>query len=658
MPTPQDSPLVGLDQGGISSAAPSAKQSGVTSADATAVKNQGDGALSGPVRPRRGAPSQLAPWPRARYPDIEPTVVLNTNYTCDLRCRYCFAHPRPDDYARAPMTLEVAERAVEFLLTRLAADAPVALVRSGLVGEPVLAPEFLDSLGAYIRARAAHYGKRVEWHCGATMSFSTAPPSDRLRQLAWMAVSLDGPRDIHDRMRPFADGRGSYDGIIGALRAIAESEVSPFGPSFAASATLTSEAPDVTRVFLHLYELGFNTIAINPVRLPPGQVGAVDSHTVAAVKAEYSRFVSFLLAQQPDQLLSYLRHIIHPWDFFGRFLLRALFPGQLPYTCEAGKWYVAVDPDGSIYPCAAFAGARAYRMGSVFDGIDPEAHRFWAEEMFIENRDSCRACWARYMCGGGCYHQAFLTSGRADRPCPARCDLTKHLMEIALRMVGELKESHPDVLQALPDHRRSAPPSANAVACVRTTDAAVRDHNLANWHSSRPLRLCDPSLVRWKRWRGADDLSAEAHLGWDEACLYIRVEVQDDVFVAPSRRSRFATGDSLEVSLFAVPAPKFRYSFLASRLADGPDLVAYEVGLTDSAVPAGRRTAARVDVVRRGDCTDYRLAIPWSDLDGMNPKREVGISLRVNDDDGATRGWLQWPSDSAFGMVRFLARGA
>jgi len=601
---------------------------------------------------------RLAPWPAARYPDAVPTVVLNTNHTCELRCRYCFAHPSSNDYARRPMAAEVAEKAVELLLSDLGADAPVVVIRSGLLGEPLLGPGFVDSLGAHIRARAQHYGKRVEWHSEATLSLSSPLPSKHLRDVPWLSVSIDGPPDIHDRMRPLADGSGSYGGIISALTAIKESEENPFGPSLGVGATLTSEAPDVTRVFLHLHELGFDTISIIPVRLPPGQVGAIDLRSVDAVKAGYSRFADFLLAQEPDRLLSYLRPIFHPWDFFGKFLLRTLCPGRLPYRCEAGKWYVAVDSDGSIYPCAPFAGARAYRMGSVFEGIDPEAQRFWGEELFIEHRESCRQCSVRDMCGGGCYHQAFLTTGRADQVCAAQCELTKHLAETALRVAAELRQSQPAVLQALPDHRKFSPPSANPIACVRIAEAVPAGASPSGWRSPRPLRLSDQSLVRWKRSRGPDDLSAEIHLGWDDAHLYLRAEVRDDAFVAPSRSSRFATGDSLEVSLFPMPSPVFRYGFLVSRLADGPNLVAYEAGLVDGAVPTLRATRARVSVLRRGDFTEYHLSVPWSDLEGLGPHREVALSIRVNDDDGVTRGSLEWPTTSAMGMMHFLGADA
>jgi uncharacterized protein len=554
------------------------------------------------------------------------------------------------------MSMEVAERAVDFLCTELGKDAPVVVVRSTLLGEPRMDLEFTDAIGAFIRTREERYAKRIEWHWGQTTNLAKLPSEEVLQRLPWVTVSIDGPPDIHDAMRQLPDGSGSYALVARNLRMLMASQVNPLGPYVGASATLTAACPDVTRIFLHLHELGVGSIAINPVRLPPGRFGAIDERSVDAVKAGYSEFARFLLAQDSDRLLSYLQRFTFS-DFFGRFFMRSLYPGKLPYRCEAGKWSISVDPDGSIYPCPSFAAMRAYRMGSVSEGIDPAAHHLWAEELFIENRESCRGCGARDTCGGGCYHQALLANGRPDQPCPALCELTRHLTELSSDMVAELKAKRQDVLDALPELRPSVGPASAYVFCTRVENAALAGPDLGEWQSRRALRLADRSLVKWKRWGGPADLSADVHFGWDERHLYVRVSVRDNAFIPPSRDARFRTGDSLELSLFPLPSPSLCYGFWASRVAGASHLVAYEAGLAEGAAPKAVSSTARCSVYRRGLHTEYQLALPWAQMGRLRPGEDFGVSLQINDDDGRSRGVLRWPASSNYGLARCLLSG-
>ncbi len=600
------------------------------------------------------APVDTAPWPRAQYPDAVPTVVLNTHRSCELRCHYCFAHPAAEDYALPPMSMAVAERAIDFLCTDLGKDAPVVVARSTLLGEPRMDLAFIDAIAALVGTKEECYSKKIEWHWGQTTNLANLPSDEALRRLPWVTVSMDGPPDVHNTMRQFPDGAGSYALVARNLRSLAASQVNPLGPAVGTSATLTAAHPDVTRIFLHLYDLGFTRISINPVRLPPGSFGAIDRQSVGGVKAGYSQFADFLLSQDSDRLLSYLRPIYHPYDFLGRFIMRSLATQRLPYRCEAGKWSVSVDPDGSIYPCPSFAAMRACRMGSVFEGIEPAAHQFWAEQLFIENRESCRSCGARSICGGGCYHQALLANGRPDLPCQALCELTLHLTELGARVVEELRGKRQDVLVALPPSRPSSSPAPANVLCTRVGSAASVDCDLGEWESGQPLRLADRCLVQWKRWGGPSDLSAEVHLGWDDAYLYVRARVRDDVFVPPSRDTRFHRGDSFQLGLFPLPSPLLRYGFWSGLVAGESQLVAYEESLVDAAVPKAVSSTARCKVYRKGECTEYQLALPWAEMDRLRPGEDFGVCLQISDDDGGPRGELTWPASSPYGLARCL----
>jgi uncharacterized protein len=348
------------------------------------------------------------------------------------------------------MTPEVACAAIDFLLNELGRNAPVVAVEHDLLGDPELAPSFVDEVRAYAEARAASLGKQLEWPQGATLSLTAAGAEDTVARFPeWVTASLDGPPEVHDLLRPFADGRGSYETVVGNLRRVRDSQPPPLAPSVSVQTVLTAVEPDVTRLFLHFIGLGVEGISIRPVRLAPGHAAAIDEASVEAVKAGYTKFGEFLLAQNYDTLLAYLRPICHIWDFFGKFLVRTLRPQRVPYGCPAGKWYMSVDTDGTLYPCTPFAGARAWAVGSVFEGIDPGEQRFWAEKMFIEKRSCCQDCSARDTCGGGCAYQAWLATGRPDSPDPVHCELIRHVAATARRVADEI-ERHPEVLAGLP----------------------------------------------------------------------------------------------------------------------------------------------------------------------------------------------------------------
>lgn len=606
---------------------------------------------------REAACSAPSPWPNTHYPDALPTIVLNTHHGCDLRCRYCYAHPTEEDYHRPPMTVETARRAVGFLLTDLGSAAPRVAVEHPLLGDPTQAPAFFEDLAEYARTEAAACGKELRWPQGATMNMAARSAEEIVRRFPqWVGASLDGPAEVHDALRPFADGRGSHQVVTDNMRRIMSGESPGIGATVHVQAILTSLEPSVTRLFRHFMDLGVEGISIRPVRLPPGHPLAIDEDSIEQIKAGYTEFGEFLLSQEPDGLLACLRPILHIWDFFGRFLLRVLRPQKVPYRCPAGKWYVAVDTDGALYPCAPFAGARQLPMGSVFSGIDGKSQQFWAEQLFIENRASCRTCWARYLCGGGCYYQAFLATGRPDRPDPVECELTRHVAEVALRVAAALHRRGPEVLEAIPEdvipRQRAAP---QPVMCVKLDGALPGDEISADWRSPHPLVLADRSLVRWKRWRGPDDLSAEVHFGWDRANLHVRAVVRDDTLVPAWKQPASQAGDSFELSIYPPADRGYRRAFLMRWHHEGGSVLAYTED-EPSDLRSLVETRARCAVMRSGDCTDYRLAIPWQELPGLLTADEWPVALVINDDDTSSRGYLRWPADSGCGRVRIEGR--
>ncbi len=142
-------------------------------------------------------------------------------------------------------------------------------------------------------------------------------------------------------------------------------------------------------------------------------------------------------------------------DYFGRFVDRVI--GRRLVSRRCGAWadgHIAVDTDGLLYACASMAGIPDARIGSVWDGIDEVAMLAMAEQLLVTRREPCNRCWARFLCGGGCMHQSYLTFGEFGPPDPAECALNKHLIELAIWFYAELKEKRPAIAAEL----EKAPP--------------------------------------------------------------------------------------------------------------------------------------------------------------------------------------------------------
>ncbi|NIM06299.1 MAG: SPASM domain-containing protein [Armatimonadetes bacterium] len=384
---------------------------------------------------------------------------LALTYRCTLRCRYCYTDSEQElanRQVKPDMSEEVIDVTLKWASEHCAKGAEPLNIWAGAVGEALLRKDILS----YLAARAWEYtnatGKTFSPAVYTTNLTLAGDPAayDCLAdtRFKWR-VSIDGPKHIHDAMRKFPDGRGSYE--IVARSAAQLVQLKP-AEKLGAAATITGAHPHITEIFLHLYEMGFRNITLKPVRVNAEEPFAVNRQTLGGVKQGYSDFIEFLLRQDDQDLLEYLKTIWHQDDFFGRFILRVLGHGKMVYRCGAGKWAVGVDTNGDIYPCPPMIGLSQARIGSVFTGISEEAQRLYCEDLLITRKQMCKDCWARYFCGGGCYHAALLINERVDLPEACDCELTRHLIELAVYTAARLREEHPTVLDALTAHHRTS----------------------------------------------------------------------------------------------------------------------------------------------------------------------------------------------------------
>jgi uncharacterized protein len=191
--------------------------------------------------------------------------------------------------------------------------------------------------------------------------------------------------------------------------------------------TFTRENLDFSRDVLHIASLGIKQISVEPVVAADGSGYELRREDLPAIRDEYDR----LAAAYVD-----LRESGDGFNFF-HFNID-IEGGPCAYKrlkgCGAGCEYVAVTPEGDIYPCHQFVGLTDFRMGNLHD--DPVTLDSGIRERFarllVPSKPECSGCWARSYCSGGCAANAYHATGDVGSVYAIGCELQKKRIECAL----------------------------------------------------------------------------------------------------------------------------------------------------------------------------------------------------------------------------------
>ncbi|MGI6037983.1 MAG: thioether cross-link-forming SCIFF peptide maturase, partial [Limnochordia bacterium] len=347
----------------------------------------------------------------------EPTgfkaLCLNVAHNCNLACRYCFATTDED-----LMPLEVAIKAVDWLVAN-SQDRKVLEV-DFFGGEPLLNWPVVQGVVEYAQGI-----KDKTFNFTLTTNGVLLTP-DKMAYLneanIGVVLSIDGRREIHDRMRPPAHGRySSYERILPAFLEMARSRNHE---NYYVRGTFTSANLDFTEDVAHLADLGFQQISLEPVVLKDVPYALTEEH-LPQICREYERLTELLLAyEQEGRTVDFFHFKV---DLF----TGPCLPKRLT-SCGAGFEYLAVTPGGDFYPCHQFIGREGFRLGNVADGRLNETLVEEFRQAHLFNKESCPSCWARYYCGGGCHANAHLFNGDIHKPYQLGCDLHKKRLECSL----------------------------------------------------------------------------------------------------------------------------------------------------------------------------------------------------------------------------------
>jgi uncharacterized protein len=375
------------------------------------------------------------------------TVVMNVTNQCNLSCSYCYEYGEdriatPDGKTKF-MSEDTARSTVDFLLNQSPGRRMVHLTFFG--GETLLNFKVVKSTIEYARTKAAEMGKYVDFSMTTNATMLTSEIISFLAENnVGVTVSIDGPKESNDKFRVFHNGKGSYDVIAPKIKELVKVHRSrPIG----ARVTLTAQVVDVKKIFRHLTEeMGFDEVGFAPVTTSPVRLYAIGNSGLDHVLEQFTE-----LAQE------YLEHAVankHHGFSNVNDTLQELHQGvSKAYPCGAGLGLLGVSPSGDIGLCHRFVDSPAGKLGHIDTGIDRQAQAEHLNRGHINTKYDCHTCWARPVCSGGCYHEAYVRYGDTSHANLHYCDWIRGWTDVCLRIYGEIAARNPKYLERFDERK-------------------------------------------------------------------------------------------------------------------------------------------------------------------------------------------------------------
>ncbi len=360
---------------------------------------------------------------KERSGNVIKALCLHVAHTCNLNCSYCFASQGKYHGDRALMSFEVGKQALDFLMDNSGTRTNLEVDFFG--GEPLMNWDVVKKLVMYARSVEKERGKNFRF----TLTTNGMLIDDDViefsnREMSNVVLSLDGRKEIHDRLRVDYAGKGSYDTIVPKFQKFVEARG---GQGYYMRGTFTHANPDFTKDVFHMADLGFTELSMEPVVCAPGNSAELTKEDIEVVKEQYEILAKDMIRRRKDG---------KPITFYHYML--DLNEGPCIYKrisgCGSGTEYMAVTPWGDLYPCHQFVGEEKHKLGNVWDGVTNNELREEFRSCNAYARPECADCWAKLYCSGGCAANAYHATGTIRGIYKPGCELFKKRIECAIMM--------------------------------------------------------------------------------------------------------------------------------------------------------------------------------------------------------------------------------
>lgn len=360
--------------------------------------------------------------------DYIKAVCLNIIHGCNLRCKYCFADEGEYHGHKGVMSVETAKKAIDYVIKRSGPRKNIEIDLFG--GEPTLIMDTIKEIIKYARENEAKWNKNIRF----TMTTNATLLNDEMmefmdKEMGNIILSLDGRKEVNDKVRIKPDGSGSYDDILPNIKKMISKRTK--GKTYYVRGTFTRDNVDFYEDVVSMLNEGFREISIEPVVLEEGHLLAIREEDLPEIFDNYDKLYNDMARRKregKDEFTFYHFNI----DLQGGPCVYKRISG-----CGSGFEYVAITPQGDVYPCHQFVGKEEYKLGSIFDDTyDAELGKKF-KKAHIYNKPKCRECWARFYCSGGCQANNVNFNGDMNIPYEIGCKMQKKRIECAIALKGE-----------------------------------------------------------------------------------------------------------------------------------------------------------------------------------------------------------------------------
>ena len=362
---------------------------------------------------------------------VVKALCLHIAHDCNLKCQYCFAEEGEYHGRRALMSFDVGKKALDFLVAN--SGRRVNLEVDFFGGEPLMNWQVVKDLVAYGRSLEKPHNKKFRF----TLTTNGVLLNDDMlafinKEMANVVLSVDGRKEVHDRMRPMAGGQGSYNLVVPKFKKVAESRNQK---NYYVRGTFTHFNKDFAADVCHLADLGFEQISVEPVVAPESEPYALTESDLPELLAEYDKLAAEMIKRKKeDRAFQFFHFMI---DLKGGPCVYKRLSG-----CGSGTEYLAVTPWGDFYPCHQFVGQEEFLMGNVDEGIINTDIREEFKTCNVYSKEKCRDCFAKFYCSGGCVANSYNFHGSIHDAYDLGCELQRKRVECAIMLKAAFAEEN------------------------------------------------------------------------------------------------------------------------------------------------------------------------------------------------------------------------
>ena len=361
-----------------------------------------------------------------KWINLEPRALsLLVSQDCNLRCGYCYAdHGIYGSEEKKLMSYDTAKKCIDKLLSK---DNSNHISFFG--GEPLLNFTLIKRIDSYVNKK--------NLNVVYTMTTNGTIMNDEIKnfineKFLNLRISLDGPKDINDGQR-FGGVKSVHDRVIETIGMLHPRSY----PITIKSIVTKKSANRLTEIVEHISSLNIDSIDIKPViYVPPGSKFFINDE-------DYKTYINELANIHVSNIIKLANgEKVKPISDTCFILALMITKTRWIYRCAAGRGLITITADGDVYPCEKYIGLSDFHMGNVHDDDFPGERFRRLRDMFyavnIYNSPDCNACWARFLCGGVCHWQSYITHEEMSRPTERRCMETKAILEALLPEIAEI----------------------------------------------------------------------------------------------------------------------------------------------------------------------------------------------------------------------------